>query len=492
MFSLVVTDNDAGSSSADSVNITVSNVNVLPIANAGNDQVVNEGAIVDLDGQTSSDSDGSIDSYNWTQTAGTAVSVSGANTATPSFTAPSVISDTVLVFSLVVTDNNGDTDTASVSITVANVLVVDAGTDQQMTEGNIVQLNGLNSLGVNGSIVNYLWTQTEGPTVMLDDSGSATPSFVAPAVDATTLLVFKLTVSDSNGLQDYDTTFVNVRDELSTAIAPPLDIQLLNTVVSGNTPYQFDTMSDPFFASTNVQWSQVNGPAVSLAGADTATPSFTTPTVSVDSATTFEVRSTSFDGLTVRAGVNVNILGPDSVNLAPDANAGIDQVVTEGDTVYLDATDSIDSDGSIVSYYWQQTGGPMALLSSILEAQPSFVAPAIAAVDDGTPLTFEVVVADDDGFMDRQSVTVTILDNGIVAFDDDVIAIISSSGDPIGIQAITGGSLIARQLLILLRLWITLTGPALYHTDCSILVCEWNQVLAFKSALSCHWWPMLA
>ena len=85
----------------------------------------------------------------------------------------------------------------------------------------------------------------------------------------------------------------------------------------------------------------------------------------------------------------------------------------------------------------------MALLSSILEAQPSFVAPAIAAVDDGTPLTFEVVVTDDDGFMDRQSVTVTILDNGIVAFDDDVIAIISSSGDPIGIQAITGGSLIA-------------------------------------------------
>ena len=250
VFSLIVTDKDGGVSIADSVNITVSIVNVLPTANAGNDQVVNEGAIVDLDGQTSSDSDGSIDSFNWTQTAGTAVSVSGANTATPSFTAPSVISDTVLVFSLVVTDNNGDTDTASVSITVTNVLVVDAGTDQQMTEGDIVQLNGLNSLGVNGSIVNYLWTQTEGPTVMLDDSGSATPSFIAPAVDATTLLVFKLTVSDSNGLQDYDTTFVNVRDELSTAIAPPLDIQLLNTVVSGNTPYQFDTMSDPFFAST--------------------------------------------------------------------------------------------------------------------------------------------------------------------------------------------------------------------------------------------------
>ena len=233
------------------VRLTVNHVNELPTANAGNDQIVNEGVIVNLNGSLSSDSDSTIDSYSWTQTAGTAVVLSDAGTATPSFTAPAVISDAVLMFLLEVTDNDGDTDTASVTIKVTNALVVDAGTDQQITEGDIVQLNGLNSLGVSDMYVNYMWTQTEGPTVILDDSSSATPSFIAPAVDATTLLVFKLFVSDSNGLQDYDTTFVNVRDELSTAIAPPLDVQLIDTVVSGNTLYQFDTMSDPFFASTN-------------------------------------------------------------------------------------------------------------------------------------------------------------------------------------------------------------------------------------------------
>ena len=332
---------------------------------------------------------------------------------------------------------------ASVSITVNNVLVVDAGTDQQITEGDIVQLNGFNSLDVNDMIVSYLWTQTEGPTVILDDSTSATPSFIAPAVEDTTLLVFKLIASDSNGSQDYDTTFINVRDELLTSIAPPLDVQLIDTVVPGNTLYQFDTLSDPFFASTNVQWNQVNGPTVTLSDANAEIPSFMTPAVSADSATTFEVRSTDIDGLVVRAGVNVNILGTTSVNQAPTANAGIDQVMTEGDTVNLDATASTDSDGSIVSYYWQQTGGPMVVLTSIMEAQPSFVAPAIAAVDDGTELTFELVVTDDGGFMDRQSVTITILDNGIIAFADDVTTIISSSGDPIGIQTIMGGSLIA-------------------------------------------------
>lgn len=438
-FSLIVTDNEGGVSVADSVDIAVSNDNVLPTANAGVDQVVNEGVVVELD---ASDSDGDINGYSWVQTAGTSVTVNDANTATPSFTAPSVINDTVLMFSLVVTDNNGDTDTASVTIAVTNVLVVDAGTDQQITEGDIVQLNGLNSLDVSDIVVAYLWVQTEGPAVILDDSSSATPSFIAPAVDITTLLVFKLIVSDSNGLQDYDTTFVNVRDELLTGIAPPLDVQLIDTVVSGNVLYQFNTMSNPFFASTNVQWSQINGPAVTLDDANTAIPSFMTPAVSVDSATTFEVRSANIDGLIVRADVNVNILGPASANLTPTANAGIDQVVTEGDTVYLDATASTDSDGSIVSYYWQQTGGPMVLLSSIMKAQASFVAPAIAAVDDGTKLTFEVVVTDEGGFMDRRSVTITILDNGIIAFADDVITIISSSGDPIGIQTITGGSLI--------------------------------------------------
>jgi len=442
-FSLVVTDNDGGSSSADSIKITVLNVNTLPVANAGKDQVVSEGKEVKLDGSLSSDSDdGSIASYSWTQTAGTSVVLSGKKTETPSFTVPSAISDTVLQFSLMVTDNDGDTDTALVSIKVTDALVVDAGADQQITEGDIVQLNGLNSLGVNSNIVSYLWTQTEGPKVILDDSTSATPSFIAPAVDDTTLLVFKLIVSDSNGLQDHDTTFINVRDALLTGIAPPLDIQLIDTVASNNQLYQFDTVSDPFFDSTDVQWNQLYGPAITLSDDNTAVPSFMTPTMSIDSTSTFEVRSGNSSGLIVRANVSVNILGPDSVNQAPTANAGTDHVVTEGDTVYLNGAASTD-DGDIVGYYWQQTGGPVVMLSSIIQAQPSFVAPAIAAVDDGTELTFELMVTDDGGFVDRQSVTITILDNAITNFADDVMAIVSSNGEPIGIQTVNNGSLVA-------------------------------------------------
>ena len=76
------------------------------------------GNLVSLDGSASTDSDGSIASYAWTQTGGPTVSLSGATSATASFTAPSVSSATVLSFALQVSDDEGAADTASTSVTV--------------------------------------------------------------------------------------------------------------------------------------------------------------------------------------------------------------------------------------------------------------------------------------------------------------------------------------------------------------------------------------
>ena len=89
----------------------------------------------------------------------------------------------------------------------------------------------------------------------------------------------------------------------------------------------------------------------------------------------------------------------------------------------------------------------MVLLSSIIESQPSFVAPAINAVDDGTVLTFELAITDESGLVDRQSVTITILDNGIGDFADEVTAVISSTDEPIGIEINDGGSLVSLEVI---------------------------------------------
>lgn len=91
--------------------------NVAPTTDAGADQTVEENSAVSLSG-TATDSDGSIASYSWTQTSGTSVSLTNADTATASFTAPEVSSDETLSFVLTTTDDKGDTSEDSVDVKV--------------------------------------------------------------------------------------------------------------------------------------------------------------------------------------------------------------------------------------------------------------------------------------------------------------------------------------------------------------------------------------
>lgn len=95
-----------------------SGVNEAPISVAGNNQAVASGATVTLDGSRSNDPDGDSLSYSWSQTLGPSVALSGANASTATFAAPQVTSDTLLRFTLQVTDAGGLSDTATASVTV--------------------------------------------------------------------------------------------------------------------------------------------------------------------------------------------------------------------------------------------------------------------------------------------------------------------------------------------------------------------------------------
>ncbi len=86
------------------VAITVTNTNRAPIANAGTDQIsVPVNSTVQLDGTSSSDPDLQSVTYAWTQVGGTAVSITDALTATPSFVPP--VPGTY-VFQLIVSDGS--------------------------------------------------------------------------------------------------------------------------------------------------------------------------------------------------------------------------------------------------------------------------------------------------------------------------------------------------------------------------------------------------
>lgn len=123
VFSLTVTD-DRGVTNTDNITVTINPVaglNTAPVANAGPDQSVVGASKVNLDGTGSTDPDGSIASYSWQQTVGTAVSLTGPNTALPGFDAPAVAANEILTFQLTVTDNEGATHSDLVDITVTPV-----------------------------------------------------------------------------------------------------------------------------------------------------------------------------------------------------------------------------------------------------------------------------------------------------------------------------------------------------------------------------------
>jgi hypothetical protein len=96
---------------------------MAPIANAGPDQTVDEQSAVTLDGSGSADSDGMISVYEWTQLAGTAVTLNETSPEMPTFAAPDLDVDETLTFQLIVTDDDGassNSDTVDISV-VADV-----------------------------------------------------------------------------------------------------------------------------------------------------------------------------------------------------------------------------------------------------------------------------------------------------------------------------------------------------------------------------------
>jgi hypothetical protein len=355
--------------------------NQNPTASAGPDQVVRSGDLVTLSG-SGSDPDGDTLSFSWTQVLGPSVSLSGASSATATFTAPTVSSDMNLSFRLTVNDGRGGTasDDTVVTVRANRSPTANAGPDQTVSTGQKVTLAGSGS-DPDGDPLTFLWTEVSGTGVTLSGANSATATFTAPSTSGT--LVFRLTVSDGRGGTASDDVSITV----GTNQDPTADAGPDQTVRSGETVVLSGKGSDPDGDPLTFAWSQLSGPTVTLTGANTATASFTAPSVKGNN-TTLTFRLTVNDGRGGVATDDVSIVvrknDPPTVETKPNKKA------VSKETVTLDATVE-DPDGDPLQIEWKQLSGFPVWVANSRTSTASFEAPEVS---DERELLFQITVSD--------------------------------------------------------------------------------------------------
>lgn len=175
--------------------------NKAPTSAAGVDQAVTGPATVTLDGSASTDSDGTIATYLWEQTAGTAVVLTNANAAVASFQAAEVTQVETYTFKLTVTDNKGAVaaDLVQITINPTNVNPVNTppvalvSAPATANAGDIITVDASASSDADNDTLTFNWAVPAGVNANIQ---GAILSFTAAEYTQNTPLVFSVTVSD--------------------------------------------------------------------------------------------------------------------------------------------------------------------------------------------------------------------------------------------------------------------------------------------------------
>ncbi|MBZ5555311.1 MAG: cadherin-like domain-containing protein [Acidobacteriia bacterium] len=296
-----------------------------PVPNAGSDQQVGQGAAVQLNGSGSFDPDVDPLLFQWIQFGGTPVQLSNPNSARPTFTAPSGLTqDAILSFQLVVSDGALRSIPDSVNVTVKASAVVLAQNDTY----SVVQ----------GGVLN-----TAAPGVLANDTGSGLTAAVVsqPAHGTLTLQsdgsfiytpVASFSGADSFTYQASSAGVLSNTATVSITVTPlGVSSVTLNptSVLGGNSSTGTVTLNGPApaggavvtLSSSNTAAAQVPASVTVVANATTAT--FTVTTSPVASNTSVTIGGT-YNGTTQNAGLTVTVTAAalSSVSLNPASVLG--------------------------------------------------------------------------------------------------------------------------------------------------------------------------
>jgi len=350
-------------------------------------QRVQGGSTVTLSALPSTDPASLPLTYLWTQTSGTAVTLSSATAVAPTFTAP--VGNGELWFTLVV--SNGETSDQTTAKVETYVLapVAKAGDDVSVLLQARVILSAAQSTDPAGLPLSYQWTQVSGTGVTLSSPASVSPTFLAPNSPDT--LRFQVTVS--NG---HMTATAQVTVQVTRALPPTASVVLQSQRVTARTIVELSgaPSTDPANLHLSFLWTQSAGAAVTLSAPSSALTTFEAPAANTELEFTLRVSNGQSDSL-VKARVSVSVL-------PPVANAGDEQLVLCDTVFHLSGEASHDLAGLPLSFTWTQVGGPSAALLSqadgvgaTVRAPSCSVAPAVltfsVSVSNGVQLASETV-----------------------------------------------------------------------------------------------------
>jgi len=278
---LIVND---GSSPSPADMVTITATNTVPVADAGPDQTVTEGDSVTLDGSGSSDADGDGLTYAWSFVSVPVTSaVTDASLSDPTAIGPMFTTDVVgdYVLQLIVNDGTdpslADTVTITAEVLVLNTPpVANAGPDDTVTKGTLVQLDGSGSSDTEGSPLTYSWmlmSIPSGSAAMLSDPTAVNPTFTA---DLAGTYVAELIVHDGTDPSAPDTVTITATNTIPVANANGDMNVFVSNVVQLDGSASSDADGDPLtyawsFTSVPVGSAVTNG---SLSDATAANPTF--------------------------------------------------------------------------------------------------------------------------------------------------------------------------------------------------------------------------
>ena len=243
----------------------------VPTADAGPNQVVEEGDTISLAG-SGTHPEGAGLTYRWVQTGGPSVELSDPSAPTPTFEAPEGLVNTDLTFEIQVSDGTY-TSMDSVTITVEaddDGPSAEAGTNQIVHQGATVTLTGTGA-DPEGQEPTYMWVQTDGPSVELSDPTTPSPSFELPADAGVGAITFELHVSDGeNTSVDTVTIFVVESSETS-------QMRLEEALFGDGVPDRYEVPGDSEIAEEPTQEKSEDTNAVRPTTSTTEGPSDLTP-----------------------------------------------------------------------------------------------------------------------------------------------------------------------------------------------------------------------